>query len=98
DDCLERSAASAGGTLVAPHVLGGARFVAPSDRINVGYVGVGTQGIRQLMPALQREDLRVTAVCDPNRRSEDYVEWFRHELRDKVRAFLSDPGWAAGAR
>jgi predicted dehydrogenase len=95
---LERSATSAGVTLVARHVLGGPRHVAPSDRINVGYVGVGTQGIRQLLQALQREDLRVSAVCDPNRRSEDYVEWFRHELRDKVRAFLSDPGWAAGAR
>jgi predicted dehydrogenase len=85
-------------TLVARHVLGGPRHVPPSDRIRVGYVGVGTQGIRQLMQALPREDLRITAVCDPNRRSEDYVEWSRYELRDKVRAFLSDPTWAAGAR
>ena len=95
---LERSATSAGVTLVARHVLGGPRHVPPSDRINVAYVGVGTQGIRQLMPALQREDLRITAVCDPNRRSEDYVEWSRHELRDKVRAFLKDPDWAKAAR
>jgi predicted dehydrogenase len=50
------------------------------------------------MQALPRQDLRITAVCDPNRRSEDYVEWSRYELRDKVRAFLSDPAWAAGAR
>ena len=62
-------------TLVARHVLGGPRFVAPSDRINVAYVGTGTQGLRQLMPALQRPDLRIVAVCDPNRKSEDYVEW-----------------------
>lgn len=95
---LENGAASAGVTLVARHVLGGPRHVPPSDKINVAYVGVGTQGIRQLMPALQREDLRITAVCDPNRRSENYVEWSRFELRDKVRAFLSDSGWAAGAR
>ncbi len=95
---LERGATTAGVTLVARHVLGGPRYVPPSDRINVAYVGVGTQGIRQLMPALQHADLRVTAVCDPNRRSEDYVEWFRHELRDKVRAFLKDSAWANGAR
>jgi hypothetical protein len=95
---LERGAGTAAATLVARHVLGGPRFVAPSDRINVAYVGAGTQGLRQLMPALQRPDLRIVAVCDPNRRSEDYVEWFRHELRDKIRAFLSDSGWAAGAR
>lgn len=95
---LEQGATSAGVTLVARHVLGGPRHVPPSDRINVAYIGAGTQGLRQLMPALQRNDLRVTAVCDPNRRSEDYVEWSRFELRDKLRAFLSDPGWARGAR
>jgi hypothetical protein len=95
---LERSATSAAVTLVAPHVVGGPRHVPPSDRINIGFVGVGTQGIRQLMPALQRKDLRIAAVCDPNRKSEDYVEWFRFELRDKVRAFLGDPAWAEGAR
>jgi predicted dehydrogenase len=95
---LERSATTAAVTLVARHVLGGPRHVPPSDRINVAYVGNGTQGLRQLMPALQRPDLRITAVCDPNRRSEDYIEWFRFELRDKIREFLADPGWAGGAR
>ncbi|MGE5125799.1 MAG: Gfo/Idh/MocA family protein [Betaproteobacteria bacterium] len=95
---LERSAGTAAVTLVAPHVLGGPRHVPPSDRINVAYVGCGTQGLRQLMPALQSKDLHVSAVCDPNRRSEDYVEWGRFELRDKIRAFLNDPSWASGAR
>jgi len=95
---LEQGATSAGVTLVARHVLGGPRHVPPSDRITVAYVGAGTQGLRQLMPALQRPDLRITAVCDPNRRSEDYVEWSRFELRDKLRAFLGDAGWARGAR
>ena len=95
---LEKSATTAAVTLVSRHVLGGPRHVPPSDRINVGFVGCGTQGLRQLMPALQRPDLRIAAVCDPNRRSENYVEWARFELRDKVRAFLKDPAWAEGAR
>jgi hypothetical protein len=95
---LETSATTAAATLVARPVLGGPRPVPPSDRINVGYVGCGTQGLRQLMPALQRPDLRIAAVCDPNRKSEDYVEWSRFELRDKVRAFLKDPAWAEGSR
>lgn len=95
---LERGATTAAATIVARHVLGGPGFVPPSERVNVAYVGCGTQGLRQLMPALRRSDLRIVAVCDPNRRSEDYVEWSRFELRDKVRSFLSDPGWAAGAR
>ena len=94
---LEGSAAAAI-TLVPRHVLGGPGHVAPSDRINVGYVGLGTQGLRQLMAALPQKDLRIAAVCDPNRRSEDYVEWFRHELRDKVRTFLGDSSWAEGTR
>ena len=50
---LETSAATAGATIVARHVLGGPKYIAPSDKINVGYVGSGTQGIRQLMPALK---------------------------------------------
>ena len=95
---LEKSATTAAVTLVSRHVLGGPRHVPPSDRINVGFVGCGTQGLRQLMPALQRPDLRIAAVCDPNRRSENYVEWARFELRDKVRAFLKDTAWAEGAR
>ena len=95
---LGTAAGAAAVTLVPRHVLGGPRYVPPSDRINVAYVGCGTQGLRQLMPALESPDLRVVAVCDPNRRSEDYVEWGRFELRDKIRAFLKDPAWAEGAR
>jgi GFO/IDH/MocA oxidoreductase family protein len=95
---LEQGATTAAATIVARHVLGGPRHVPPSDRISVGFVGVGTQGMRQLMPALQSPDIRIAAVCDPNRRSEDYVEWSRFELRDKVRAFLGDAAWAEGAR
>jgi predicted dehydrogenase len=95
---LETSATTAAATLVSRHVLGGPRHVPPGGRINVAYVGCGTQGLRQLMPALNSEDLRITAVCDPNRKSEDYIEWSRNELRDKIRAFLNDPGWAEGAK
>jgi predicted dehydrogenase len=95
---LETSATTAAVTLVSRHVLGGPRHVPPGEKINVAYVGCGTQGLRQLMPALKREDLRITAVCDPNHRSENYVEWSRFEVRDKIRAFLNDPGWAEGAK
>ena len=43
---LETGASTAAVTIVARHVLGGPRFVAPSDRINVAYIGTGTQGLR----------------------------------------------------
>ena len=93
---LGKSVATAAATLLPHTVLGGSRPVTPSERINVGYVGLGTQGIRQLIPALQHEQLRITAVCDPNRQSADYVEWYPNELRGKVQQFLGDPSWGEG--
>jgi predicted dehydrogenase len=91
-------AATAAVSLVPRYVLGGAKFVAPSEKIRVAYIGCGTQGLRQLMPALDKPELQVVAVCDPNRKSDDYPEWSRHEVNDKIRKFLEDPNWATGAR
>lgn len=65
--------------------------------LRIGYVGCGTQGLRQLLQALPREDIEISAVCDPNLESYDYIPWFRHELRDKVRAFLDEPAWDENA-
>jgi predicted dehydrogenase len=76
--------------------LGGSGFVSPNNRINVGYIGAGTQGIRQLTQALGRPELQITSVCDPNTDSSDYVEWSRNELRDKIRTFLDDSRWGEG--
>ena len=50
------------------------------------------------MPALEHPVVRVVAVCDPNCKSDDYPQWARNELNDKIRKFLGDPNWAAGAR
>jgi hypothetical protein len=91
-------AAVAAATIIPRHVLGGAKFVPPSEKISIAYIGCGTQGLRQLMPALEHPELNVVAVCDPNRRSDDYPEWGRDELNGKVRRFLGDPEWARGAR
>ena len=35
-------------TIVPRHVLGGKGFVAPSDKINIAYIGCGTQGLREM--------------------------------------------------
>ncbi len=92
------SAAAAAVTIVPREVLGGVRHVPPSEKINIAYVGCGTQGLRQLMPALEKPDIRVVAVCDPNRQSDDYPEWGPQELNNKIRKFLEDPNWAKNAR
>ena len=78
------------------HVLGGPGHVPPSEKINVAYIGAGTQGIRQLLGALPKEDLKIVSVCDPNTDSTDYVAWGPNEIRNKVREFLKKPGWGEG--
>ena len=91
------TAATVSAALVPRHVLGGANYVPPSEKINVACVGVGTQGTRTLIGTLLPSDeIRVVAVSDPNRGSTDYVEWGRFEIRDKVRGLLNDPNWGAG--
>ncbi|MBM4018318.1 MAG: Gfo/Idh/MocA family oxidoreductase [Planctomycetes bacterium] len=95
---LGAAAAGAAVAVVPRGVLGGAGRVPPSEKVHIGYVGCGTQGLRQLMTALQKPDARIVAVCDPNRRSDDYPQWGPDELNRKVRDFLGDPQWAKGAR
>src|SRR6185369_9548312 len=92
------STAAGAVTIIPREVLGGAKHVPPSEKITLAYIGCGTQGLRQLMPALQHKDFRVVAVCDPNRQSDDYPEWSKHEVNEKIRKFIDDPDWAKTAR
>jgi predicted dehydrogenase len=48
-----------------------------------------------MMDLLKQPDIKVTSVCDVNKESFDYVEWFPNELRDKQRALLGseDSEW-----
>ncbi|HDS07137.1 MAG TPA: Gfo/Idh/MocA family oxidoreductase [Bacteroides sp.] len=90
------TAAAAAFTVVPGHVLGRSGRVAPSDRMNIAYIGCGTQGIRELADLLQFPDVQVTSVCDPNRFTTDYVDWSRYGIRNTVREALEDPDWGAG--
>src|SRR5580658_8722715 len=94
---LERAAGTAAAFTILPrHVLGGPQFVAPSDKVALAYIGLGTQGIRELMDLLPSPDIQVVAVCDPNKDSNDYVDWSPNGLRDRIRKFLDKPDWRAG--
>ena len=93
---LSASASTAAFTMVPRSVLGGSGFTPPSDKMNIGFVGTGTQGLRQLIQTLPRDEVRVVAVCDPNTDSSDYIPWSRHEVRDKIRRFLKQPSWGEG--
>ena len=92
------SAAVMSAVVLPRHVLGGAGYVAPSEKINIVYVGCGTQGMRQMLEALPNPNVRIVAVCDPNRIGDDYPEWGHNELNNKIRDFLGDRNWAQDAK
>jgi predicted dehydrogenase len=41
-------------------------------------------------------EIQIVAVCDPNLDSNDYVEWSKHSIRNRIRGYLNDPSWRAG--
>jgi predicted dehydrogenase len=55
--------------LVPAHVLGAAGQTPPSGKISLGVIGVGAQGQSDLRDFLRHEDVRVTAICDVNKRN-----------------------------
>ncbi len=61
---LERSAALSLFFIVPRHVLGGKGFVAPSDRINIGFIGAGRQAISLQKSFLSTAEARIVAASD----------------------------------
>ena len=91
---LEGVAAASAWTIVPRRVLGGSGYTPPSDMIVLAQVGCGTQAQRQVNTGLvSRPDLQFVAVVDPNRDSQNYVDWNRWENRNRIRKFLDEPSW-----
>ncbi len=66
---LLRGAAAAGAGLAAPRVIAGAALgkegrPAPSERVVMGYLGVGPRGLLNCREALTCPEAQVVAVCD----------------------------------
>ena len=59
------AAAAAAVTILPRHVLGGPRFVAPSDKVNVGIIGVGGQGRTNVRALFHEDDCQIIAIADP---------------------------------
>ena len=59
------AAAVAAFSLVPRHVLGGPKFVAPSEKINVAIVGCGGQGRTNVRALFNQPDVQIIAVADP---------------------------------
>jgi predicted dehydrogenase len=75
DFLSKTSLALASVTILPRHVLGGAGFVPPSEKVNVAIVGCGGQGRTNMRELLKLEDAQVVAVADPNE-AEDYSQFY----------------------
>ncbi|MBI4659965.1 MAG: hypothetical protein HY735_14080 [Verrucomicrobia bacterium] len=56
---------AAGFTILPRHVLGGPRFVPPSEKVNIALVGAGGNGLGNVQNLLQLDDIQIIAVVDP---------------------------------
>ncbi len=84
-------------TIVPRYVLGGPGHVAPSEKIKLAHIGMGSQGFRELGGLLENKNLQIVAVCDPNTDSNDYVQWGKNSLRNQIRKYLGEPNWREDA-
>src|SRR6476660_5553313 len=87
------AAASFAFTIVPRNVVGGPGYTAPSDKLNLAYIGCGTQGLREMCALITNPELQIVSVCDPNKMSTNYVDWSPHGIRDGIRKVLNDPTW-----
>ncbi len=92
------AAASLAITVVPRQVLGGPGYVAPSDKITLGYIGCGTQGLREMTELISNPALQIVAVCDPNKYTTDYVDWSLNDVRNGIREALGDKTWGEGIK
>ena len=71
-----KAAAMAAAVTVLPRcALGGARFVAPSDRVNIAIIGCGGQGRSNARSLFGQKDVRIIALADP-REQADYGRFY----------------------
>lgn len=62
-------------TLLPRFVLGGAKFVAPSEKVYIALIGCGGQGRTNARGLFGEKDAQIVAVCDPNEK-EDYSPFY----------------------
>ena len=90
-------AAATAFTIVPRHVLGGAGFVAPSEKITLACIGFGTQAIREIGGILASPDVQIVAMCDVEKNGVNYLEWGKNQIRDGIRRLIENPTWREGS-
>lgn len=89
-------AAATAFVVVPRHVLGGAGFVSPNEKIHLAHIGCGTQGLREMVGLLTVPEIQIVAVCDPVKESHSYVDWSKDGLRSDIARALNKPDWRRG--
>ena len=59
--------------IIPSSALGRGNFVPPSDRITMGFIGMGSMGMNNLRGFIDKPDVQVLAVCDVNTSGENYA-------------------------
>src|SRR6185503_15943605 len=59
--------------IVSSSALGRDGYVAPSDKIVMGAVGVGRQGSGDMRGFLTQQDVRMAAICDVNQATRERI-------------------------
>ncbi len=72
---LIQSAAVTALTIVPRRVLGGAGQVPPSGRTTLAGIGLGGQGLQNMVAFQGLPEVQVVAVCDVNREGGGYLSW-----------------------
>jgi len=94
---LKSAGASAAAFNIVPSfALGGGDPVKPNSKLTVALIGCGTQGLREMAGLLAIPEVQVVAVCDPNKDSDDYVDWSRDGLRKSIGKAIGKPDWRSG--
>src|SRR5881394_771407 len=87
--------AVAGFTLVPRHVLGGPKFVAPSEKVNIAIVGCGGQGQVNVRNLFTQADAQIVAVADPIEYQDLHAFYFntmsgRLPLKEEIEKHFSE--------
>ena len=87
-------AAATAFTIIPAAVLGRTGETAPNSRINVAFIGVGSQGLRVMISFLKQPEVQAVAVCDPVKSAADYHQWGQSEFANEVHRLLGvSSGW-----
>ncbi|MDD4226984.1 MAG: Gfo/Idh/MocA family oxidoreductase [Mariniphaga sp.] len=79
-------------TIIPSSCIGKGGHTAPSDRINLAYIGAGNQAGNDVMDFLADDRVQVTLICDVNKKSAGYWDGRiagREYIRDIVNGYYS---------